>query len=247
MITPSTYRPYKNLPPLAGLATHEQAAKPGLGIEECVTRLKRFHYAFKRLFEILTARIKQLKPDIQILALSATIGNAQEVAGWLDANLAFSQWRPIPLKEGVYFNERIMFNNDSIRLVKEDADEDLNKLTMDTLRGGGQVLVFVNSRRSAQAAARELCPSVVTLLTPEEKKILNELSKEISENHSATKVCKKLAEIVKAGCAFHHAGLTPQQRHLIEDHFKRNIINRLLMNKKGKQKRNGNKKSNDKE
>jgi len=33
---------------------------------------------------------------------------------------------PYPLKEGVYFNERIMFNNDSIRLVKEEADEDLN-------------------------------------------------------------------------------------------------------------------------
>jgi len=174
--------------------------------------------------EILTARIKQLKPDIQILALSATISNAQELAGWLDANLAFSNWRPIPLKEGVYFNEKIMFNNDSIRLVKEDADEDLNKLVMDTLRGQGQVLVFVNSRRSAQAAARELCPSVVTLLTPEEKKVLSDLANEISEDHSATKVCKKLAEIVKAGCAFHHAGLTPKQRHLIEDHFKRNII-----------------------
>jgi len=174
--------------------------------------------------EILTARIKQLKPDIQILALSATISNAQEVAGWLGANLALSHWRPIPLKEGVYFNERIMFNNDSIRLVKEEVDDDLGKLTMDTLRGGGQVLVFVNSRRSAQAAARELCPCVSTILKPDEKKILNDLANEISEDHSATKVCKKLAEIVKAGCAFHHAGLTPKQRHLIEDHFKRNII-----------------------
>jgi helicase len=174
--------------------------------------------------EILTARIKQLKPDIQILALSATISNAQEIAGWLDANLALSHWRPIPLKEGVYYNEKIMFNNDSIRLVKEEADEDLNKLVMDTLRGAGQVLVFVNSRRSAQAAARELCRDVVTILKPEEKKILDELADEISEDHSATKVCKKLADIVRAGCAFHHAGLTPKQRHLIEDHFKRNII-----------------------
>jgi helicase len=174
--------------------------------------------------EILTARIKQLKPDIQILALSATISNAQEVAGWLNANLALSHWRPIPLKEGVYFNGRIMFNNDSIRLVKEEESEELNKVTMDTLRGGGQVLVFVNSRRSAQASARELCPSVTTILKPEEKKILSEVANEISEDHSATKVCKKLAEIVKHGCAFHHAGLTPKQRHLIEDHFKRNII-----------------------
>src|SRR6187551_2887140 len=57
MISPAAYQTYKNLPPLAGVATHAEAARPGLGIEECVRRLKRFHYAFKRLFEILTARI----------------------------------------------------------------------------------------------------------------------------------------------------------------------------------------------
>ncbi len=51
------YTPYKNLPPLAGLCTFEEALKPGLSIEECTTRLKRIHYAFKRLHEILTARI----------------------------------------------------------------------------------------------------------------------------------------------------------------------------------------------
>jgi hypothetical protein len=56
-ITPATYRTYRNLPPLAGLCSHEEAARPGLDIETCVTRLKRFHYCFKRLHEILTARI----------------------------------------------------------------------------------------------------------------------------------------------------------------------------------------------
>lgn len=45
------------LPPLAGLASFEDAARPGLGIEPCVTRLKRYHYAFRRLHEIFTARI----------------------------------------------------------------------------------------------------------------------------------------------------------------------------------------------
>src|SRR4051794_15919948 len=48
---------YRGLPPLAGLATMAEAARPGLGVEACVTRLKRYHYAFKRLHEILTARI----------------------------------------------------------------------------------------------------------------------------------------------------------------------------------------------
>src|SRR4051794_14238510 len=51
------YQSYKGLPQLAGLCTVEEAAKPGLSVEECVRRLKRFHYAFKRLHEILTARI----------------------------------------------------------------------------------------------------------------------------------------------------------------------------------------------
>src|SRR6059036_3829978 len=52
-----TYRSYRGLPTLAGLATIEEAAKPGLSVEACVARLKRYHYAFLRLHEILTARI----------------------------------------------------------------------------------------------------------------------------------------------------------------------------------------------
>jgi hypothetical protein len=51
------YQSYKGLPQLAGLCTVEEAAKPGLSVEECVRRLKRFHYCFKRLHQILTARI----------------------------------------------------------------------------------------------------------------------------------------------------------------------------------------------
>src|SRR5438874_5355758 len=52
-----SYRSYRGLPTLAGLATIVQAALPGLSVEACVTRLKRYHYAFVRLHEILTARI----------------------------------------------------------------------------------------------------------------------------------------------------------------------------------------------
>lgn len=47
----------RGLPPLAGIASFEQAMRPGLGVEECVCRLKRYHYAFKRLHQIFTARI----------------------------------------------------------------------------------------------------------------------------------------------------------------------------------------------
>lgn len=53
----STYQSYRDLPQLAGLCTMADAAKPGLAVEACVARLKRFHYALVRLHEIFTARI----------------------------------------------------------------------------------------------------------------------------------------------------------------------------------------------
>src|SRR5438876_2230995 len=55
--SPGTYRSYRGLPTLAGLATVADAAKPGLSVEACVARLKRYHYAFMRLHETFTARI----------------------------------------------------------------------------------------------------------------------------------------------------------------------------------------------
>ena len=57
MSSPQTYHGYKNLPPLAGLATFEQATQPGLSVEECVKRIKRFHYAFWRLHQIFIAHL----------------------------------------------------------------------------------------------------------------------------------------------------------------------------------------------
>ncbi len=48
---------YRNLPQLAGLCRITEAAQPGLSVEECVTRLKRYHYSLKRLHQIFTARI----------------------------------------------------------------------------------------------------------------------------------------------------------------------------------------------
>src|SRR2546430_15051501 len=45
------------LPPLAGICLMADAMKPGLSVDQCVARLKRYHYAFKRLHQIFTARI----------------------------------------------------------------------------------------------------------------------------------------------------------------------------------------------
>ncbi len=51
------YRTHRNLPALAGLCTMAEADRPGLSVEESVRRLKRHHYALRRIHGILTARI----------------------------------------------------------------------------------------------------------------------------------------------------------------------------------------------
>ena len=53
----NAYQSYRNLPPLAGICPLADAMKPGLSVEQCVARLKRYHYACKRLHQIFTARI----------------------------------------------------------------------------------------------------------------------------------------------------------------------------------------------
>ncbi|MFA7344253.1 MAG: hypothetical protein WC003_08125 [Terrimicrobiaceae bacterium] len=55
----TSYRPHKNLPPLAGLCSFEDAMRPGLPVEECVGRLKRFHYSLWRLHQISLAHIAE--------------------------------------------------------------------------------------------------------------------------------------------------------------------------------------------
>ena len=59
--------------------------------------------------EILLTILKKILKNVQIIGLSATIGNAQELAEWLDADLVMDEWRPVKLHKGVYLEGKIDF------------------------------------------------------------------------------------------------------------------------------------------
>ena len=59
--------------------------------------------------EILLTILKQLLKNVQIIALSATIGNAEELAEWLQADLVVDDWRPVKLHKGIYFDGKVEF------------------------------------------------------------------------------------------------------------------------------------------
>lgn len=109
--------------------------------------------------------------------------------------------------------------------IKIDSHKnDLLDLCIDTLKKDKQALVFMNSKKSAEKQAEELAKYIEknSLFNINLEKTL-EISEQIKGNNP-TKQCKRLSNITKQSIAFHHSGLKPNQRELIEDEFRNNNI-----------------------
>jgi len=174
--------------------------------------------------EVTLAKLRQLNPGLQTVALSATVGNADEIADWLDAALVDTDWRPIDLQMGVHYGNALNFDDGSTREVPvEGSEKQEAALVRDILQEDGSSLVFVNSRRNAEAAAKRLGGVSRTELTAEEEAALAELAADIRDD-SDTETSRDLADCVERGAAFHHAGLSSTQRSLVEDAFRDRLL-----------------------
>jgi helicase len=168
--------------------------------------------------EMVIAKMRYRNPSMQVIGLSATIGNPQLLAGWLDAELVTSTWRPVDLRQGVFWNDRIHFREGD-RPVKQVSKnyEDLN-LCLDTIAEGGQCLVFVSSRRNAEAFAKRAAGAIKSD-DPDLKTCADQLGA-----HAETEMAKSLAICVARGSAFHHAGLSREERKIVEEGFRKGLI-----------------------
>jgi helicase len=59
--------------------------------------------------EIILTILKKIAPKVQLIGLSATIGNEKELAAWLGAALVHDTWRPVDLHKGVYCDGKLEF------------------------------------------------------------------------------------------------------------------------------------------
>ncbi|MHA2225814.1 MAG: DEAD/DEAH box helicase [Candidatus Hodarchaeales archaeon] len=173
--------------------------------------------------ETLLARLLIENSRSQIIALSATVGNADELAEWLNAELVQSDWRPVPLKEGVYFEDKVTYPDYTTREIPFKRKDPLVNIALDSIHSQEQVLIFVPSRRSAVSTAERIGKAIEPYLNPKENKRLNEISSQAIRNLSDP-LSSKLAQTIKQGVTFHHAGLNSQQRELVETAFKNRFI-----------------------
>ncbi len=172
--------------------------------------------------EMVLTKLKREEP--QILGLSATIKNVEEIGLWLDAEVVKSKYRPVKLREGILNGKKIKFI-DSEEFISSNFSDELG-IVEDTLKKEKQILIFVSTRKNAESLAEKL--SKVTSQFVKEKE-LEPLCKKILEVlETPTAQCKKLYTLCKKGVVFHHAGLLNKQRKIIEDLFKENKIKAIV-------------------
>ncbi len=172
--------------------------------------------------EMVISKLRTLNEDAQIIALSATIKNSEEMAAWLNAEHIYSEFRPVPLKVGVYFDNVLLFSDGEEREIKRDS-LGIGNLVKHSVATGGQVLIFVNRRKSAESLAEKLSRKVESLLTQEEVEKLRGMASSLMDEEY-TIYTEKIAKILERGVAFHHAGLSNTHRHLVENAFKAHLL-----------------------
>lgn len=179
--------------------------------------------------EVLIARFRSLNPETQIIGLSATIQNAIDLSIWLDAKLVQSEWRPVPLKEGVLHKRELTFDTGEVETIERNEKTALADLVAQSLSENGQVLVFVNTRRSTASVARKLGITTKNFLTDEQQQILTEKLKDFIHQHAErTSIDKTLLSCLKNGVSFHHAGLASYQRRFVERAFKDGLVKCII-------------------
>ncbi len=167
--------------------------------------------------ESVAVRAKKRK----VLALSATVSNYKEIASWLDAEPIATNWRPVPLKEGVILEERkgctVIFQDNTVLTLK--GGDAITSYTLHVVKNGGQVLVFRNSRKTAETTAKKLASAMEEVELNDKE--LMEVSRRIKEVEDGGEGEREvLSELALRGVAFHHAGLSKGLRDVIEGSFR---------------------------
>ncbi|MBI3841499.1 MAG: DEAD/DEAH box helicase, partial [Thaumarchaeota archaeon] len=177
--------------------------------------------------EMILTKMLHLGLDAQILSLSATISNAKTIGDWLRSAVVQVDWRPVPLREGVYDYSRVVFVDGEERTVPRSTYGSPIDVAMETLKSGGQALIFANTRRRAVSLATRAAELTQKALSPEEKSAASEAARRILTSGEETSLSRLLAEVVAKGAAFHHAGLEGEHRRIVEDYYRARAIKLL--------------------
>ncbi len=178
--------------------------------------------------EMLLAIIRKISPRAQILALSATVSNSEEIADWLRCDLVDNNWRPTQLLEGVYEGGTTVRMNGGNKIKIPGYSNAALEIAGDSIQNGGQSLIFASTRKRAYSLALKATEIVYKFLNKMEKEKAIRAGRQIRAKGEDVELTAKLSEVVSKGVAFHHAGLGTSAREIVEQAFKQGIVKLLV-------------------
>ncbi|KAH9633918.1 hypothetical protein HF086_009731 [Spodoptera exigua] len=197
--------------------------------------------------ETLLTTVIFTNKDIQIVGMSATIGNLHEIAQFLRADVFQREFRPVELTEYVKLGDmlhKIVWGPEGVEIVPDRAlsynysaaatslDPDLIGGLVSEVVPRGSVLVFCPTKRN--------CENVTTLLCKLQRRFkdfFNDFSEMVSHKAAERQALESalraegansdLAQAVRYGIAYHHAGLASDERSLLEQAYRAGTISVL--------------------
>ncbi|KAL9230313.1 hypothetical protein vseg_005682 [Gypsophila vaccaria] len=171
---------------------------------------------------------------LQIVGMSATMPNVAAVADWLHAALYQTEFRPVPLEEYIKVGNNIFDKKmEVVRTIPKSADlggkdpDHVVRLCDEVVQEGNSVLIFCSSRKGCESTARHIS----LYLKKFSAKIQDEQSEftDVSSAIDALRRCPVgldpvLEETLPSGVAYHHAGLTVEEREIIETCYRKGLV-----------------------
>ncbi|KAH8258272.1 hypothetical protein KR038_009069 [Drosophila bunnanda] len=195
------------------------------------------------ILELLLAKILYMSRrnalQIQVITMSATLANVELLQRWLDAELYITDYRPVALQEMIkvgtkIFDQQLKFLRDvseqaELRQALGNDSDHVAQLCIETLLEGCSVIVFCPSKDWCENLAVQLATAMHGLiksgtdlgqrlranLNPE---AIEEVKKQLRD--IPTGIDAVMSKAVTYACAFHHAGLTTEERDIVEASFK---------------------------
>ncbi|XP_067645253.1 helicase POLQ-like [Eurosta solidaginis] len=189
--------------------------------------------------EVLLTKIMFIDANIQIVGMSATIGNLQEVSNFLKADVYTRSFRPVELREYIKCGNDILEIKTAGKTLEEvfvynrNVDYNYNDVIArcdpDHLAGlvaecapENCVLIFCPSRKNCENVALLLSRILPNKFREHRKREKDDLMDALD------KVCGVLGDVlaktIPYGIAYHHSGLTIDERKFIETAYRFGVL-----------------------
>ncbi|XP_046395540.1 helicase POLQ-like [Ischnura elegans] len=188
------------------------------------------------VLESFLTKILFSKESIHVVGMSATIGNLNEIAAFLKAEIFCNDFRPVELKEYVKYedalwavNRRAKCPEEEFQLVRKvqynytpqmlasDPDQ-LSGLVAEVIPSNS-CLIFCPTKKNCENVAVLVCRFLPgNLLNHKVAEKLSLYKALVNEGNGS--ICPVLKKILPFGLAYHHSGLTGDERRLIEEAYR---------------------------